>query len=168
MSSDVYSLVGWSATLLLFLIILPLIYVFVRSGKGENGNKFLTNPTSFLRQHPRDILILAVFCGLPCMVVLAFFQAPSLLLITLEALMVSSFAVALLNLFYRVSYHLTAITVLVVLAVVAWGRIVFISLALIPLVSWAKYRLGEHNLAQMAIAIILSIIITAAMLYFLG
>ena len=165
-SNDVRVLIGWAAIVFLFLALLPLVYVYIRTYKSRDGTKLVANPTLFLRQHPREILILGLLLGLPCLVILIFLDAPSLLLSTLVALLASSIVTALFNIFYRVSYHLAAVTVLVLMAALTWGQIYFIILAVIPLISWAKYRINEHTPAQLAIGIAVSVATSGATLYF--
>ena len=165
-STNVRVLIGWIAIVFLFLALLPLVYVYIRIYKSRGGTKLLAHPTSFLKQHPRDILILSLLLGLPGLVILVFLEAPSLLLSTLVALLASSIVTALFNIFYRVSYHLAAVTVLVLMAALTWGQIYFILLAVIPLVSWAKYRINEHTPAQLAIGIAVSVAVSGATLYF--
>jgi len=165
-STDVGVLISWAAIVFLFLVLLPLVYVYIRTYKSRDGTKLVANPTLFLRQHPREILILGLLLGLPCLVILVFLDAPSLLLSTLVALLASSIVTALFNIFYRVSYHLAAVTVLVLMAALTWGQIYFIILAVIPLISWAKYRINEHTPAQLAIGIAVSVATSGATLYF--
>ncbi|MEE9366405.1 MAG: hypothetical protein V3W44_06940 [Dehalococcoidales bacterium] len=163
-STDVRVLIGWAAIMFLFLVLLPLVYVYIRTSKSRGGAKLLANPTLFLRQHPRDILILGLLLGLPCLVILVILEAPPLLLSTLEALLASSIIVALFNMFYRVSYHLAAVTVLVLMAALTWGQIYFVLLALIPLVGWAKYRINEHTPVQLAIGVAVSVVLSGAII----
>jgi hypothetical protein len=165
-STDVSVLISWAATVLMFLVLLPLIYVYIRTYKSRDGIKQVANPISFLKQHPRDILVLSLLLGLPCLVILVFLEAPSFLLSTLVALLASSIVTALFNIFYRVSYHLAAVTILVLMTALTWGQIYFILLAVIPLVSWAKYRINEHTPAQLAIGIAVSVAVSGATLYF--
>ena len=165
-SGNVRALVGWGTILLLFFVVLPLVYDYTRISTDRSGTKLLAGPTVFLKQHPGDILILGVLFGLPCLVILAFLEAPSLLLCTLVALLVGSLVVALSNIFYRVSYHLAAVTILVIMAALAWGRILLVLFAVIPVISWAKYRLHEHDAAQLATGVALSVAVTVTTLYF--
>ena len=167
-SSSMRILVVWATILLSFLVVLPLVYIFMRTHTRESGKKLLADPTSFLGQHPRDVFILGVLFALPCLIILAFLNASSLLLCTLASLLVSSLIAALINIFYRVSYHLTAVTILAIMASVTWGRILLVLLVAIPLVGWAKYQIHEHTLAQMAIAIALSAMVTAVTLHLLS
>jgi len=166
-SGNVRALVGWGTVVLLFLVVLPLVYVYMRISIGS-GTRLLADPTIFLKQHPRDILFLGVLFGLPCLAILAFLEAPSLLLCTLVALLVGSLVVALFNVFYRVSYHLAAVTIVVIMATLTWGRILLVLLTVIPLVGWAKYRLHQHDAVQLATGVALAAAVIVTTLYLFG
>ena len=87
---------------------------------------------------------------------------------TLIALLASSVIVASFNIFYRVSYHSAALTILAFMATIAWGPIFVVTFAAIPLISWAKYRLHEHTPTQLAIGIVLSLSVSGTTLYVLS
>ena len=162
--ADVRAFIAWAVTVVLFLVLIPFVYVYIRTFKNISAIKLMTAPTVFLKQHPRDILILGLSLGLPCLVILLFLGAPSPMLRTLLALLASSIVVALLNIFYRVSYHLSAVTVLIIMSVLAWGQNFFFLLAVVPLVGWAKYHNREHTLAQLALGIALAVAVSSATL----
>jgi len=164
-STNVRELVGWVTIVLLFLVLMPLVYVYVRTSRSRSGTKLAADPTIFLKQHPRDILLLGLLLGLPCLVILFFLEAPSLLLCTLAALLASSIVIALFNIFYRVSYHLAAVTILVIMAALTWGQVLLVLLAAIPIIGWTKYQIHEHTPAQLATAIALSVAVSGAILY---
>ncbi|MFC2067688.1 hypothetical protein ACFLTP_01555 [Chloroflexota bacterium] len=163
-SSSVHILASSVAVVLVFLVILPLFFVYMRTSRGRNR---MENLTIILKQHPRDILILGLLLGLPCLVILIFLKAPTLLLYTLGILLVGSTVIALFNIFYRVSYHLAAFIILVIMAALVWGEILLIFLATIPLLGWAKYQVREHTVAQLTTGVALSMAITGATWYLL-
>jgi len=167
-ASNMSKLLGSLQTLILFLIALPSLYIYVRIRVSKIDARYIFNPTGFLRHHPVDVLVLEVLCGLPCLMILSVIKAPQPLISTLVALMVSSFLVALLNLFYRVSYHLTGVIILSIIAIETWGTVLLFLLPIILLVGWAKYRVQEHTLVQMAIAATVSLAATSATLYLLA
>ena len=167
-STNVPVLVALVMVMLLFLVLMPLVYVYMRTSRSRRSTKLITDSTIFLKQHPRDILILGLSLGLPCLVILLFLEAPSLLLCTLVALLASSIVMALLNLSYRASYHLAAVTILVIMSALTWGQIFFVLLAAIPLIGWAKYQNHEHTLSQLAMGIVLSVAVSGATLYLFG
>jgi hypothetical protein len=165
-SSNFSSIVLSEVVLFMSFVVLPLAYVYLRTSGFKNGERLLGDPTLFLRQHPKDILVLGMGCGLPCLGVLVFFGAPAILIATLAALFISSLIIALFNLFYRVSYHLAALIVIVIAAVTAWGRGLFVLLIVVPLVGWAKYRTGQHNAVQMIMATAIATVATITIFYF--
>ncbi len=166
LSSDPATFISWCVIMLLFLLILPLGYIYLRLYLSQALIGYRTNPTNFLKTHPKDVIILGIVFGLLCLVTLLYFKAPSLLLCTLTALLVTSFLVSVCNIFYRVSYHLSAITILVIMAVVIWGPILLILLVTIPIIGWAKYRIQDHTILQLILGIVLSAAICLATAHF--
>lgn len=165
-SGSLHDFIGSVMVLLLFLVLLPLFYVYMRTIRSHNDEKFTTVPTVFLKHNPKDILVLGLITGLPCFIILLLLDAPSRLLATLVVLLASSVVVALLNLLYRVSYHLAAVTVLVIIAGLTWGWIYFVLLVFLPVIAWAKYRIREHTLPQVAVGIAVSLAVSGIILYF--
>jgi hypothetical protein len=164
-SDSLAVLVKNGLTIIFFLVILPLAYVFIRKAFKKEGTRFLSDPTIFLKQHPRDIIIIGLICGLPCWGVVILLQAPSTLILTLTVLLVVAVILALINLFYRASFHLATVSVLVVMSGITWGPAFYATAAILPLIGWAKYQLREHNPAQMIIAIFISLVIVLSALY---
>jgi len=163
-STDARALVAWVMTVLLLLVLMPLVYIYIRTFRNISSTKLLAAPTVFLKQRPGDILILSFLLGLPCLVILLFLEAPPFMLRTLLALLAGSIVAALLNIFYRISYHLSAVTVLVVMSVLTWGQIFLILWAAVPLIGWAKYHNHEHTLVQIALGIALAVVVSGATL----
>jgi len=166
--TNIRVVVGWVTVVFLFLAVLPLGYVYMRTSRGRSVTKLLVKPTVFLKQHPIDILILGLLSGLPCLVILLFLEAPLPMLYTLAALLASSIVTALFNIFYRVSYHLAAVTILLIMTAQTWGPVLLVLLAAIPLIGWAKYQLQEHTPVQLAIGFVLSVAVSGATLYLFG
>jgi hypothetical protein len=164
-SSGLRAFWGWALIILFFFAALPLIYVYLRS---PGSAKRIGDPAAFFRAHPKEICLLAVVCALPCILLMVFFDAPSSLLATIVALLATSLALALVNLFYRASYHLAAVTTLVFAAVLIWGQAALPVIAAIPIVGWALYWLRRHGPAQLAAGLGLALVISAASFYFLG
>jgi hypothetical protein len=167
-SSNVRELAGWIAIILLFFVLIPVVYLYVKTSKSGNSIKSVFELTIFLKQHPRDILILALLLGLPCLAILWFIKAPVILISTLVALIAGSIVTALFNIFYRVSFHLTAITLLIVMTAQAWGQAFFILFAAIPPIAWAKYQIRDHTIPQLLMGIAVAAVVSLATLYFLG
>ena len=148
-SANAGIMVSWVVILLLFLIILPLIHVYLRIFKTEGRIQLNSDPTTFLRQHPGDVLVIASLCGLPGLLGLLLPDAASILVDTYAALLAGSVIIALFNTFYRVSYHLGALTILVIMSSIAWGPNYLALSIMLPVVAWAKYQTGEHTIRQL-------------------
>jgi hypothetical protein len=159
---------GWVLIILFFLAALPLTYVFFRSPRGTSGPRRLDDPAAFFREHPGEICILAIICALPCILVMVFLDAPSPLVATLFALLATSLALALVNMRYRASYHLAAVTTLAIAAVLVWGQGFLPVLAAVPIVGWALYSLRRHSPAQLAVGLGLALTLSTACFYFFG
>jgi hypothetical protein len=149
-----------AAVLVGLFVILPLVYVFFRTKSDPEKGTFRTDPTFFLKRHPRDVMILGIICGPSSWAILKIVDAPAPLLETLLALLITAFLAAIINLFYRISFHLSAIMVLIYMAAVIWGPFFWISLLAVPPIGWAKYRLHDHNLLQLGLGIILGMVVT--------
>jgi hypothetical protein len=162
-SSGLRAFWGWALIILFFFAALPLAYVYFRSPRGA---KRMNDPAAFFREHPKEICLLAVVCALPCILIMVFLDAPSLPVATIVALLATSLALALVNLFYRASYHLAAVTTLVMAAVLVWGQAALPVIAIIPIVGWALYWLRRHGPAQLAIGFGLALIISTGSFYF--
>jgi hypothetical protein len=149
----------------IFLILLPATYIYIRISRNIDDTKHRRNPIAYLRKHPGDISIMGILSGLPLVVFLILLEAPIQLLEVLVSLLVCSLIIALLTKYFRISYHLAAITILVIMATINWGLIFLISLMAIPLVTWAKYWLHEHTLPQLVAGIALSTAVVGITLY---
>lgn len=169
-SSDLRVFLSWTLIVLFFVIALPLIYVYIKSPRTGSGVKRIQDPLVFFREHRRDILVLGIASALPCILLLIFLEAPSLLVATLVALLGTSLAVGLVNIFYRASYHLALVTTLVIVTLLMWGQTLpyILVLIAIPLVGWARYSLRQHSPSQLAAGFGLSVVIGAATLYAFG
>ena len=146
-------LVGAAATIIFFFVCMPMIYVYLRISYGGHGSRSKTNLTRFLKEHPRDILILACMMGLSCLAILLWLRAPTTLIATVVALLAASIVTALCYLCYKVSFHLTGITVLIVMATRVWGPRCLVLLAAIPVIAWAKFRIHDHTIYQLVLGV---------------
>lgn len=167
-SGNLQVLLSWAPIILLFLVVLPLAYVYVRTSTEGSRVKGMEDILVFFRHHPIDICVLGVVLALPCILILLYLEAPVSLLATLAGLLATSLLVALVNMFYRVSYHLAAITTLAIVAAIIWGQTFPAILATIPLVGWARYRLREHTLTQLGAGVSIAVAVVGTTLYSFG
>ena len=164
-SNNLEALLKWVVLILLFLVVLPLAYVYVRPAVRKSGIKRMEDPVTFFRQHRREIFVVGIISAVPCILLLIFLKAPSLLLAALVALLTTSLGVALVNRYFRASYHLATITNLIIVVTFIWGQTFLPVLVVVPLVGWARYSLKQHSPTQLAAGFGLSAIIAPAILY---
>lgn len=148
-------LLNGTITLFLLLILIPLIYISLRMRFTHRK----CDPTVYLKRHPGDILVLEIICGAPCWLILTYLKAPTLSTRTLAVLLVTALIIAIIYLFYRASFHLAALTVIVCTVVLAWGPLYLFLVLSIPAIAWAKYHLREHTPFQMLLGTALGTII---------
>ena len=161
-------LIGWVAAILLFFVLIPSIYVYLRIHRSRDRIKSVAKLTTFLKQHPIDILILALLPGLICLATLSILKAPTVLISTVVALLAVSIVTALFNTFYRVSFHSAAITILIIMAAQAWGEGLLILFVILPLICWAKYHLRDHTIPQLVIGTALAAVVGLTTLFLFG
>ena len=159
-SNSLSESVGWFAIILLFFVFIPVVYLLVRTSLSGNQTKSVVELTKFLKRHPIDILVMALLLGFPCLITLWFLKTPAVLISTNIALLAGSIVTSLFNLFYRVSFHLTGITVLIIMAAQTWGRPYLFLLLAIPLISWAKFKIRDHTIPQLIIGTIVAVAVS--------
>ncbi len=153
------------ALLVTFFAVVPLTYIHVRTLRLPEKHLYGLDPTLFLKRHPRDILILGAVLLPASWVSLKLLSAPASLLDTLTALLAVALIVALVNLFYRASFHLAAIVTLIYMAVVVWGP-AFAGLALAaPFIAWSKRERHEHDIPQLVLGVCLAIAVVPVVLH---
>ncbi len=166
--SNMRELISLVAIIILFFILIPVIYVYIRTCNSGNRTNSVIELTTFLKQHPRDILILALLLGLSCLAILLFLKAPTILISTIVALLAGSIVTAVFNIFYRVSFHLTGITILILMAAQVWGPVFLVLLATIPLIAWAKFQIHDHTIPQLVMGIAVAAVVSFTILHLFG
>ena len=86
------------------------------------------------------------------------------MLYTYASLLIGSVIFALVNMFHRVSYHLGTVTILVIMASVAWSQNYLILTIALPIIGWAKHRIKEHTLIQLIGGIAIAVVISGVVL----
>ena len=167
-ADNVRELVSWVTVILLFFVLIPSVYVFLRIRSSGNRVKSVVKLTTFLKQHPGDIFILGLLSGLTCVAILSILKVPTTLISTVVALLAVSMVTALFNTFYRVSFHAAGITMLIIMAAQDWGPIFLVLLAVLPLIFWAKYHLREHTIPQLVIGIAVAMVVGLVTLFLFG
>jgi hypothetical protein len=67
-----------------------------------------------------------------------------------------------------VSYHLTAITIMVIMTAYTWGFAYLLLALFIPLVFWAKFRIREHTIPQLLEGMAVAVVVCLGVLLYFG
>ena len=154
--------------ILLSFVIVPLAYVYVKNALAGNKGNSVQDPAAFFKAHRSQISIIGAISAGLFIPLLVFFDAPLLLSATFVALLGTSLFIALINKYYKASFHLATVTTLIIVAVLIWGKAVLPVLIVIPLVGWARYALHQHSPYQLASGFGLALIVTSASFYYFG
>lgn len=131
-----------------------LVYLYERK-TGKIKDWFITN-----RVERRDVQ-LAWFVGSGLFFLIAlFFDAPRLLLALSLTLVWLSLLITIISIYWKVSVHMVGVTLFVMVMLLAYSANALWLLVLLPLVAWARVRLGHHTLSQVTVATIMTIIVT--------
>ncbi len=146
---------GWFLVAVIFGGLPPvLVYLYERK-TGQIHDLFITN-----RVERRDVQ-LAWFLGSGLFFLVAlFFEAPRLLLALSLTLVWLSLLITIISFYWKVSVHMVGVTLFVMILVLSYSVNFWWLLVLLPLVGWARIRLGHHTLSQVTVACLLTIIVT--------
>jgi hypothetical protein len=75
-SNPILTSTGWWIEVVIFLVLLPLVYLYIRVITSKSQVKFPLGIIAFLKQHPLDVLMLSIIFGVPCLIILVLFGAP--------------------------------------------------------------------------------------------
>jgi hypothetical protein len=157
----------WAFVIFLSFIVLPLSYVLIKNITNRANSMRMQEPTAFFRGHRSEIWILGIVSMVILIPSLIFLGASANLFATFAALLGTSLAIAVVNRYFKASFHLAAITSVVIVVTLIWGYIVLPIVLIIPLVAWARYSLKQHTLYQLAAGFGLAVIISVPILYYL-
>ena len=121
------------------------------------------------RRHQRHrIYVIGLFFNVLAMLTLTWMHAPAALVAALVAGLVSVVSFAFINLWWKISVHASIASALVVILHLLYGWWAIPSLALVPLMGWARVMLAQHSLGQVAAGSALSAAIVIAVFFQYG
>ena len=106
--------------------------------------------------------------GIPSILVLHFLNGPDSLLSIMLGCTAAMFIIALVNLKYRASFHLSMVTSMLTPLYFLFGPACLITYVLLPVLGISRYQLGEHTPAQMAIGFLIGLVVSGAISHSLG
>jgi hypothetical protein len=133
----------WAALFVFLAVIGPTLYVVLLLKQGRIETFHIPNREN--REGPYKVIILS---NLLCVILMAAFRAPFLLFAFGVIGMMQSILLYLINRYWKISGHTTAITGLSVFMVAAMGWSMSPALVMVPLVAWARIRTRSHSFWQ--------------------
>ncbi len=155
----------WTAVTLSAAYVLPVIYIQTRIYVVAHATGSPVDARSFFREQPAQMALLTCVFGIPSATILYFLGYPFSLIAILVGVAVTSLLTALVNKFYRASFHVALFTSVVVPLGIIFG---LPSLAVIPfilLLGASRYYLGEHTPLQLTAGFFLGLLVAAAVFY---
>jgi len=160
--------IEWTLAVYLPAIILPLLYAKARATMLSRGGIQHKISRSLVRNEPKQLFIMACLFGIPSILILHFFNSPDSLLAIMLGCTAVMFVIALVNLKYRASFHLSMVTSMLTALWFLFGPVPLITFLLVPVLGFSRYQLGEHTPAQMVTGFLIGLVVSGTIFYSLG
>ena len=162
-TSGILDALKWSL-ILIAVTVLPvfLVATYLVRSKGL-GSIFID-----VRRQRTKIYLLASVCAVVGNVILIYFGAPLILVAAFVAGLSAVVIFMGVNLWWKISLHTALVAAAVTLLVILYGSIAAVTAVLLPLIAWARLKLGHHSLAQVATGALLSALIVVIVFYLFG
>ncbi|MDO8473860.1 MAG: hypothetical protein Q7T05_08635 [Dehalococcoidia bacterium] len=158
----------WTVIAFLPALVVPFIYGKIRVMVLSRGGERRRVSRSLVRNDPRQLLIMTGLFGIPAALTLHFLDGPRNLLVIILGVAAVMLAIAMINLTFRASFHLSMVTSMLTALWFLFGAVSLVSFMLIPVLGVSRYRLGEHTPIQMVVGIIVGLVVGGAVFFGLG
>lgn len=134
---------------------LPPVVVYLYERKtGQIKDWFITN-----RAERKDVQ-LAWFVGSGLFFLTALFlEAPRVLLALSLTLVWLSLLITIVSFYWKMSVHMVGVTLFVMVLLFTYSVNFWWLLLLLPLVGWARIKLGHHTLSQVTVACLMTVLV---------
>lgn len=133
----------------------PLLILIYEKKTGKITSWFIRN-----RLERRDVQI-AWFVGSALFLILALFlQAPRLLLALSATMFLLSLVITVVTNYWKISVHMVGVSLFVLILLLVYSANFLWLALLIPLVGWARIKLGAHTLTQVTVGSFVTVLIT--------
>ena len=160
--------VKWTLIAYVPAIAFPSLYARIRVWMWSRGETPQRMSRSLFRDKPRELFATTGLFGIPGVLILHYLQGPRSLILIILAVTAAMFAVALVNLRYRASFHLAMVTSMLTALRFLFGPVSLVSFLLIPILGLSRYQLGEHTPAQVVAGFLIGLVMGAAVFNGLG
>ena len=132
-------------------VFLVVIYL-VRTGR-------LDAVFTIMREQRTKIYLLAGVGAIIGFIVLAYLEAPPILVAGFAAGLVTAVIFMCINLWWKISLHTAFVAGSATALVILYGWVAAVTVALVPLTAWARVELKHHSLAQATTGALLAALI---------
>ena len=136
---------AWGGLAIFFATGLPLLYLLVLLRRGRVTDRHVR-----LREQRPRLLLVSLASALVGTAILVALGAPRAIVGALAAIVAGLAVATPITLFWKISGHAAVAAGGLVTLVVLFGPRVLLLSPLVPLVCWARVRLGDHTPAQVA------------------
>jgi len=160
--------IKWALLAYIPALFCPLLYakiVAVRKSRNKSEQKI---SRSLVRDNARRLFVSAALFGIPSALILYFLNGPQNLFIIIMGITAVMFVIALVNIKYRASFHLSMVTCMLTSMWFIFGNIALFSFILLPLLGISRYQLGEHTPMQMTTGFIIGLAIGCLVFFSMG
>ena len=143
------------ALIAMALSVLPVFLVviyLVRTGR-------LDAVFTIMREQRTKIYLLAGVGAIIGFIVLAYLEAPPILVAGFAAGLVTAVIFMCINLWWKISLHTAFVAGSATALVILYGWVAAVTVALVPLTAWARVELKHHSLAQATTGALLAALI---------
>ena len=162
-ASDTFEALKWTL-ISIALSILPVFAVIIYLVRNNRLEGIFIKA----RKQRNKIYLLASVCAVVGNVIFISFEAPLVLVATFIAGLSAVVIFMGVNLLWKISLHAALIAASVTLLVILYGPTAIVTAVLLPLIAWARLKLGCHSLAQVVVGALLSSLIVAIVFYLFG
>jgi len=143
------------------LSILPVFLVILYLVRNGRLDAVFIN----VRGQRTKIYLLAAVCAVMGCVILTYLRAPSILVAAFIAGLSAIVIFMFVNLWWKISLHTAFVAASVTVLVMLYGWIAVVTIALVPLMAWARIELKYHSLAQVTTGALLAALIVVVVFY---
>lgn len=126
--------------------VLPVLTAVIWLVKNKKMDGFFDNT----RWQRRSVYLLASALGAIGCGVMWYFKAPEVLAVTFTAGFIEIVVFMIINCYWKISLHTAFTAAAVTVVCLVYGVVALWILIFLPLVGWARYRLHQHSLLQVA------------------
>jgi hypothetical protein len=167
-TGDPLECLKWTLAAYLPALIFPFLFAKVRAVMLSRRGTRQQISRSLFRDDPRQLLFLSVFFGIPSILILYCFHGPDCLPVIMFGSATTMFTIALVNLKYRASFHLSMVTGMLTALVFLFGPVSLSTFLVLSVLGFSRYRLGEHTPAQMVAGFFIGLVVSGTIFYRLG